>query len=149
MAHGTRAGVVDEKFSSRITALEQHAREAADHFRTHTTYRSWNVPDSVQDPLDVPTLHNDAWDRNEINRVYSDEVLKGPGNFGGTCGDLLAMKWQADFMAVEERAFRTRHASFVRCAALAHGRIDGHGQLGRSVFSFLKDGVQSAIDNGG
>jgi hypothetical protein len=148
MAHGEPKGVVDAKFKDRVSDLEKKARAAADYFRDHGTYRDWHMPDAVKDPLDVPSLHNDAWDRNEINRIYSDEVLKGPGNVGGTCGDLIAMKWQADFMAVEERAFRTRHASMVRCAALAHGRLDGHGQTGKSIFSFLQDAVQSAINNG-
>lgn len=149
MSHGASKGVLDTKFADRISELEQKARNFADHFRSNTDYRQWHMPAAVKDPLDVPSLHNDAWDRNEINRVYSDEVLKGPGTTGGTVGDLLAMKWQADFMAVEERAFRTRHASFVRCAALAHGRLDGHGQIGQSLFSFLKEGVQSALDSGG
>jgi hypothetical protein len=58
------------------------------------------------------------------------------------------MKWQADFMAAEERAFRTRHASLVRCAALAHGRMSGHGVSGMSIFSFLKDAIQTHINAG-
>jgi hypothetical protein len=148
MAHGTSKGVVDGKFKARIKELELKARKAADHFKQHDTYREWHMPDSIQDVLDVPNLHEPDWNRDNINRIYSEEILKGPGKKGGTVGDLIAMKWQADFMTEEERAFRTRHASFVRCAALMHGKLDGHGIEGKSIFSFLKDGVQTHIDIG-
>jgi hypothetical protein len=148
MAHGTSKGVVDGKFKARIKELELKARNAADQFKQHDTYREWHMPDSIQDVLDVPNLHEPDWNRDNINRIYSEEVLKGPGKKGGTVGDLIAMKWQADFMTTEERAFRTRHASFVRCAALLHGRVDGHGQVDKSIFSFLQKGVQSHIDIG-
>lgn len=149
MAHGKPRGKIDSKFAQRIADLEAKAKSISNHFRSNASYREWHMPDGTGDPLSVAGLHSPAWDRNEINRTYSDEVLRGPGDEGGTCGDLIAMKWQADFMAVEERAFRTRHASLVRCAAHAHGRLDGHGQTGQSIFSFLKDGVQSAINLGG
>jgi len=106
------------------------------------------VPKEVKEPLDVPKLHDPVWDRNSINQKYSVDILAGPGQEGGTVGDLIAMKWQADFMAAEERAFRTRHASLVRCAAVAHGRLNGHGESGTSIFSFLKDAAQTHITAG-
>jgi hypothetical protein len=148
MAHGTSKGVVDPKFEARIKELETKAEKMATQFRTYSTYREWHVPEKVEDPMHVPSLHVDTWERNNINIKYSSDILAGPGKKGGTCGDLIAMKWQADFMAEEERAFRTRHASFVRCAAIAHGRLNGHGKSGKSIFSFLKDAVQTHIDAG-
>lgn len=148
MAHGSSKGTVDGKFSQRIQDLEKKAEKAKDMFRDHNNYREWWTPDGVKDPLDVPSLHNPNWDRNSINQLYSNTILKGHGKSSGTVGDLIAMKWQADFMAVEERAFRTRHASMIRCAALAHGRIEGHSKAKKSVFSFLKDTVDAAIKHG-
>ena len=148
MAHGTSKGKIDPQFQARVTDLETKAKKAADHFRTQSNYRDWNMPATTGDPLDVPSLHSPAWDRNSINQLYSVDILAGPGRKGGTVGDLIAMKWQADFMAAEERAFRTRHASMIRCASFAHGRMNGHGKTGLSVFSFLKDAVQSHIDAG-
>ena len=56
--------IIDPKFSARIDALEQKARNFADHFRHHNTYREWHVPADFVDPLDVPALHVPAWDRN-------------------------------------------------------------------------------------
>ena len=148
MSHGQQKGVVDGRFQDRVRELEKKARKMADHFRNHNDYREWHVPPEFNDPLDVPSLHNPAWDRNNLNYLYSDVVLKQPRDAAGTCGDLIALKWQIDFMTAEERAFRTRHASLIRCASLAHGRLDGHGQKDLSIFSFLKDGVQSYLDFG-
>jgi len=145
---GGPKGKVDPQFKKRIEELEKKARNFADHFRNHTRYREWHMPKEVKDPLDVPSLHNPVWDRNDINRTYSEDVVDKTGDKSGSVGDAQAMMWQADFMAVEERAFRTRHASMIRCASLAHGRLDGHGRTGLSIFTFLKEGVQTAIDFG-
>jgi hypothetical protein len=148
VGNGTSKGKLDGAFETRISELESKAKKIAEQFRNYNTYREWHVPPTMKDPLDVPSLHDPAWDRNNINQTYSVDVLAGVGSEGGTVGDLIAMKWQADFMATEERAFRTRHASMIRCAAHAHGRFNGHGTSGKSVFSFLKDAVQAHIDAG-
>lgn len=140
--------VLDGAFLKRISDLEEKARDHADHFRDHTTYRKWHVPKTFNDPLDVPSLHVPAWERNPINKRYSEEIVGKWGDDAGSHGDAHAMKWQADYMTMEERAFRTRHASMIRCASFAHGRLDGHGQQGESLFTFFKEGVQTAIDFG-
>ena len=150
MGHGVSKGQVDPKFSARISGLETKAQQQSVMFQTMSGLRPWHTPAELQgrDLLDVPSLHNPPWDRNNINSLYSEQILAGPGKQGGTSGDLIAMKWQADFMAAEERAFRMRHASFARCASLMHGRLDGHSRSGVSVFSFLKQGVQNYVDLG-
>lgn len=150
MAHGVSKGQVDAKFSQRISGLETRAQQQSTMFKTMGEVRQWHTPDELasRDLLDVPSLHNPCWDRNNINALYSEQLLAGPGKQGGTSGDLIAMKWQADFMAAEERAFRMRHASLCRCASLMHGRLDGHGRSAVGIFSFLKEGVQNYIDVG-
>lgn len=148
MGHGTAKGKIDPQFAARISDLEAKAKNAATHFKTQGSYRNWHMPETTGDPLDVPSLHNPAWDRNTINQLYCVDILAGPGKQAGTVGDLIAMKWQADFMAAEERAFRTRHASMIRCAAMTHGRTNGHGETGKSIFSSLKDAIQAHIDAG-
>jgi hypothetical protein len=140
---------VDSKFEKRIEELEKKAKNFSEHFKNHTKFREWHMPKEVKDPLDVPSLDNPTWDRNNINQKYSQEIVGQFRDQAGSMGDAMAMKWQADFMAVEERAFRTRHASMIRCASLAHGRLDGHGKPKKSVFSFLKDGVETVIEHGG
>lgn len=150
MAHGSSKGKLDANFTKRINELEARAQDMAETFRYAGGWRSWHTPDDLngRDLLDVPALHNPCWDRNSINEIYSASVLAGPGKSGGTSGDLIAMKWQADFMAAEERAFRMRHASLARCAALMHGRIKGHGTAGSGVFSFFKQAVENSINVG-
>lgn len=150
MAHGVSKGQLDPNFSKRIEGLESRAKEQSEMFKTMGQFRPWHTPEELKsrDLLDVPSLHNPCWDRNNINAVYSEQILAGPGKKGGTSGDLIAMKWQADFMSAEERAFRLRHASLARCSSMMHGRLDGHGRSGVSVFSFLKQGVQNYIDVG-
>ena len=149
MGHGTKKGQVDSQFEKRVSDLEEKAKSMADQFRNFNSYRLWHTPKDTGDLLDVPALHMPAWERNKINELYSETILAGTGDESGTCGDLIAMKWQADFMATEERAFRTRHASYARCAALMHGRMKGHGTATTGIFSFLKDGIQAHIDAGG
>lgn len=152
MGHGTSVGVVDDAFKARISELEAGARALANQFRRLDSARPWMVPkvflENERDVLDVPALDEPAWNRNNINQVYSEKAFKGPGDAGGTVGDLAAMKWQADFMAVEERAFRLRHASYARCASLMHGRLDGHGKPDKGIFSFLRGGVETLIAAG-
>jgi len=148
---GAKKGQVDGKFQARIDQLEERAKKMAEVFKNYMTdWRPWHTPDEIKtkELLDVPGMSFPSWDRNNINQIYSDSVLAGPEKQGGTTGDLIAMKWQADFMAVEERAWRTRHASYARCMSFMHGRLNGHGKAKVSVFSFFKDNVQTHIDAG-
>jgi hypothetical protein len=145
---GGPKAIVDPKFKKRVEELEKKARNFADHFRDHNKYREWHVPKTLKDPLDVPSLHNPDWDRNNINQLYAEQIVGQAGDASGTSGDAQAMKWQADFMAAEERAFRTRHASLVRCASFMHGRLDGHGQIGEGIFTFVKNTVETKIKFG-
>lgn len=148
MAHGKTKGTIYAKFAARVAELESVAEKMSKQFRNGSALRPWHVPKDNKSTLDVPTMHMPAWDRFEINRAYSEDLLSGPAN-GGTCGDLLAAKIQADFMAVEERAYRTRHASYVRSAAHAHGQLAGHGQKDRSIFAFIRDSLKMIIKRGG
>jgi hypothetical protein len=147
---GSSRGQVDGKFTARVNQLEDRAGQMATSFRYQSDAREWHTPEELKDKdlLDVPNLHEPSWNRDGINQTYSMSVLAGPGKQGGTTGDLIAMKWQADFMATEERGWRLRHASLIRCACFMHGRLDGHSRPQKSVFSFLKDGVQSHINAG-
>jgi hypothetical protein len=148
MAHGKTKAKVHTSFARRIEDLAEKARKIADYFKTINSACPWNVPPTLKNTLNVPGLHKDTWDRNDINQNYCQDVLTGDLETCGTCGDLIALNWQADFMSVEERAFRTRHATYTRCAAMAHGRLHYHGDQG-GVFMFLKEGVASAIQLGG
>jgi hypothetical protein len=149
MANGVSRASIDSTFEKRIRHLEEAAQASADAFRDgYSTYLKWCTPKEVKDLLDVPSLHNPAWDRNKLNEMYCSQVLAGPGDAGGTVADCIGVKSQIDFMAVEERAFRLRHATYSRCAAMAHGRLDGYGKKDRGVFSFVLNSIDSIINAG-
>jgi hypothetical protein len=151
MAHGQTKGKVDPQFQKRILDLETKAREQSEQFRRQSTPRPWHTPETMKntDLLDVPNLHEPAWNRDKLNERYSSEILTEDPESRGTQGDIIATKMQIDFMAEEERAWRLRHATPARCAAVAHGRLSGHGIANQGVFSRLEKTVDKFLIVGG
>jgi hypothetical protein len=147
MAHGKKKAKIHPSFEKRVQDLKEKAQKTAQFFRTLSDFSPWNVPEQVQDILDVAALHKGCFERDDVNQEYCQSVLTGDVKSSGTVADLIALNWQADFISSEERAFRTRHASYTRCKAMAHGRLNKHGN-DKSVFLFLKEGAQSIIDAG-
>jgi hypothetical protein len=147
MGHGQQKASVMPSFNARIDDLIAKAKEWSDALR-YGRPRRWYVPDGTKEPLDVPSLSVPAWERNDINQKYSVDVC-GDASSPGTSADAMGLKWQADFMAVEERAFRTRHASLPRCMAAAHGRLSGHGNPTGGVFNQLREATGTTISDGG
>ena len=150
MAHGQKRGKIDSVFEARVKELEQKAKSIAESFKSaYSTVRPWATPKDIKNLQHVPSMHMPAWKRFDINKLYSIDICgTGPKNCG-TTGDLIGMKIQNEFLAVEERAFRLRHASYARCAALANGRFDTQGQTNKSSFSFAKQSIDAIIQAGG
>lgn len=147
MGHGKTKAAVMPSFSARIDDLLATAKQLSDALRDGQA-RPWHMPAGVKEPLDVPSLSVPAWERNDINQKYAVDVCGDPKD-PGTSGDAISLKWQADFMAAEERAFRTRHASLPRCMAAAHGRLSGHGNTEGGVFNLIRKAANGAIEEGG
>lgn len=147
MAHGKTRGRVVSSFEKRVADLEVKARLQSQQFRSGDGTRPWHTPDEMKDKnlLDVPNLHEPSWNRDDANKLYAQDVLEENKDSVGTSGDIAGMKKQIAFMATEERAWRLRHASTVRCAALAHGRLDGHGGAETGVFAKVKNVVDNHI----
>jgi hypothetical protein len=143
MAHGTPKSKLHDTFKERISDLEKRAKQQSDFFRSHSGTRPWHTPTNMADvdTLDVPNLHEPAWNRDAINQQYCTDVVSNAkdAKSRGTTGDVKSLKTQLDFMAVEERAWRLRHASAIRCSALAHGRIKAHGATNESIFSIVRN----------
>lgn len=150
MAHGTTRGSVTGVYSDRVSDLINKAKRISIAFRFFGQWRPWHTPDKLKDKdmLLVPGMHNPAWSRNEPNIIYSEAILAGPNKTGGTTGDLIAMKLQIDFLAVEERAWRMRHMSLIRGACLSHGRMDGHGTPPQCVFKRAEKTISKYIEAG-
>ena len=134
MAHGKPGQApTSSKFAERITELEDTARGQAASFRWQNQSRPTHTPKALKSAnlWDVPGLHEPTWNRDELNKSYADLIENGTG----TDGAAARVKIQCDFLATEERAFRLRHASLVRAACVAHGRLDAHGVADWSIFS--------------
>jgi hypothetical protein len=150
MAHGIPRGRITTQFEARVFDLETKARKQSEQFRNNNGPRPWHTPIDMENKnlLDVPNLHEPSWNRDEANQIYAQDVLTADKDKVGTAGDIAGMKKQIVFMATEERAWRLRHASAIRCAALAHGRLAGHGEANVGVFSMVKNVVDNHIQAG-
>lgn len=143
---GTTKGSVHSEFSQRLDDLRDKSGEIAGN--SDSGARPWMIPPGLQgrDLLHVPSLHNPDWNREEINANY-DEVVASAAD-PGTVGDAIALKVQIDYMAMEERAFRLRHASIVRCQVHALGRRSAHG-LNNGLFGSINQRVSNMVRAGG
>lgn len=122
---GKKKGEVHEVFVNRLKDLRRQAAILQNSIQGKHQ-REWQVPtDFTKSLLDVPNLHNPAFDREPINTQYQD-VTNNPED-AGTGGDVVALKLQLDYNAAEERAFRARHMTPVRAFCIGHGRRFGHG----------------------
>ncbi len=118
------SGSVDENFQANIAAMIA-AGSAVAAATTNAALRAWMLGDLALwagDPLDLADIIN-AFDRTEAGLQYG-EALVSPL---GATGDAASAKFQSDNLAVQERAFRLRHATGVRCALHAASRRAGHG----------------------
>lgn len=141
---GTKLGQIHTVFQTRLVQL---ASLAANFAATLTgTQRLWQIPAELatQDLLHVSGLHELAWDREPINKQYAQVMQTAAAP--GTVGDVCSLKIQNDYNAVEERAFRARHASVVRCMVHAHGRRKGQGEAG--IFTAVREMAENILKAG-
>lgn len=107
--------------------------------------RVWMAPANwMGDPFDIPNQHLPAFDRTEINQNYEELHTDKDGRVGGAA----SLKMQLDCTAVMERAFRSRHASSVRCQLHAAARHAGHGHTA-GVFPRVVDYAQDLLKASG
>lgn len=137
-------GKVDDTFSGRIEALQTEAKAMSDAARGNGP-RQWQTPEEISDLLDIPSLHDPAWDREGLNANY-EEMLDDAEN-SGTAGDIIGVRLQLAYNAAEERAFRTRHATPIRLLAHATARRKGHGNT-KGTFAAVRKLVEDAIAAG-
>jgi hypothetical protein len=120
---------VDPAFYGHLNQLAQQSQAASDAARA-LVQRKWFMPPPASWNGDLHDLvgMNSAFSRDVLNSMYS-AALFDP-NTGGTVGDCITAKAQIDWIATMERAFRTRHASRIRCAAHASARRRGQFRPG-------------------
>lgn len=137
-------GQVDSVFNDRIDDL-QRLSGLMSTAQTGQGQRAWMVPSTWQgNPLDVPQLHNPAFDRAGINASYQNVHTSA----GGSVGAAGSLKLQLDFLSVMERAFRSRHATGIRCLMHASARHAGHSHS-QGVFASVRRVAQDILQAGG
>lgn len=109
---------------------------------TAGSQRRWQILPLIGwsgDPLDIPGIKY-KFDRTSIGSQYADCLS---GSESGTVADAMALKLQNDWLAAQERAFRLRHATSVRCAVHAAARRSGHAKES----GVLTTGIQTYLEN--
>jgi hypothetical protein len=117
-------GEIHDVFKDNLEEIAKQDGKQADAARGKGE-RSWNCPEKARDPLDIPGI-TEAYDRNKIDTNYA-ELIKSSED-AGTCGDVISVKTQGDYIAMMERGFRARHATPVRCIGHAMARRKGHSK---------------------
>lgn len=103
--------------------------------------RIWRIPIGWDgDPLDIPAFQP-PFDRALINVDYQLCYT----NPDGREADVMAAKLQGDHVSAQERAFRYRHASHIRCGMHAANRRAGHGAPDDGIFARMVDHVLDVI----
>ena len=146
MPAGTTKASVKSVFSARLRDLIEKARSASEGAK-FSGQRRWCIPDTLAaaDLFSIEQLHQPAWDRTEINTNYEQcfQSVTDPG----TTGDVIGLKLKVDYNAMEERAFRFRHASVCRC--IVHAMSRRHAEAEGPTFPFVEETVSDVISAGG
>lgn len=124
---------LDPDFQAHVDEIELTSTAAADAVCL-LGQRKWHYPPLNTwsgNPLDITGTTN-AFLRTNLNQEYVDAI--NDIDQQSTVGDGMVLKLQIDYIAALERAFRTRHASSVRCKIHAAARRRGMGDSG-GVFS--------------
>lgn len=103
--------------------------------------RIWRLPPRWPgDPLDIPNF-KPPFDRSLISVDY----MLSFSSLQGREADAVAAKLQGDHVSAQERAFRFRHASHIRCGMHSANRRKGHALAGGGVFARVVGHVQDVI----
>jgi hypothetical protein len=114
------------RFAAQLAAL---TAAASNNFQASTLQqqRQWDSPDRGTwsgNPSDLVGL-SQAFDRTANAQDYKNAVRNTEQP--GVVGDMMASQIQGDYLAVQERAYRARLQSSVRCQLHAGARNYGHG----------------------
>lgn len=134
--------VITKVFTDRISDLQTVSGRNATAL-SQGGQGQWMVPSNWGgNPLDIPNLHLPAFDRTSINGAY----LSAQSN--GTVGESSCMKLQLDYLSVMERAFRSRHATSVRCLMHTSARFTGQSSL-QGIFGAVQGVIQDLLQAAG
>lgn len=142
MAKAQSKADVGDRFSRQLDALVETGKSTAKSLRGEDRRLHTDVDkgDWDGDLTDLSGISS-AFSREE----HSEDVVEAIKNVDepGVIGDLIASAMQGDYLAMQERAFRSRHTSVVRRRLQAAARRAGHGD-DRGLF---KRGVLGYVES--
>lgn len=90
--------------------------------------RKWRLPEGwTGNPFDIEGI-SAPFDREELSEAYQTTITGD-----GTVSDSINIKIQSDYLAAQERAFRARYASPIRCSMHSANRRSGHSLPGGPI----------------
>lgn len=136
-------GSLSDSFLANVAALQAHAENVAA-AEANTQLRSWMLSVIAYwsgNPLDINGMAQ-AFTRTDNSNTYA-AVLADPSK--GSAGDAASAKLQSDYLALQERSFRLRHATPIACRLTAAARRLGHGAAGNGVFARVTSFAQDQL----
>lgn len=132
--------IIHPVFANNI-ANQQAVSDKVNNGNIDVAQRIWRVPIGwVGDPLDI-TAFRSPFERLTINEDYMLTFQSEDGREA----DAMAAKLQGDHVSCQERAFRYRHASHIRCGMHGANRRRGHARAGDGIHARVLDHVQDVI----
>lgn len=113
----------------------------------NTGIRNWMLANTALwrgDPLDIADMA-EAFARAGLAEQYATAI----NDAQGSRGDAMSAKMQSDYLAAQERAFRLRHATPIRCALHAAGRRNAHGLASVGPIARVQGLAQDLLVAGG
>lgn len=138
MPHAT----IYSRYVAQSTKLRNDASKVDDANRDEGQ-RVWETPDQSSwsgNPLDIQGI-KEAFDRKEMAQDYPTFLLPPFGSMG----DTAACKLQSDMLGAQERAYRLRSQTSIRCTMHAAARRGGHGDGGMGNFARIDAYLQDLI----
>lgn len=132
MAEGKSKAKIVKSMQDQVKALAEQNKKCAEAVKEYGVGRVWMLGATGADGWDGDvtdlTDMKQAFDRSEIVDTFN-EIMNQEDP--GTVSDKIAMKFQSDYLAAMDRAFRTRHAGTIRSELFAADRrfLQGEGNL--------------------
>jgi hypothetical protein len=132
-------GTLYERYVTQGTLLREYGANIGA-AGVENAQRQWMVPDLGFGTFTVAGFA-EAYNRDFIAEAYAN-ILSTPEL--GTPGDAMSAKMQSDYVAAQERAFRSRTNGPIRCAMHAASRRAAHG-LANGVFGRADSYIQDVL----
>jgi hypothetical protein len=142
MAEGNSKAKIVKAVQDQVSTLAAQNKKCAEASKEYGTGRVWMLGPTEEsgwdgDVTDLTGIKK-AFDKSEIIDCFN-EVMNDQNP--GTVSDKIAMKFQSDYLAAMERAFRTRHAGSIRCELFASDRrfLQGSGNIEGQIIGNLQN----------